>query len=332
MLALTSLIVLRDGLGRLAWRQAVSLAICSLGTAGFLAVNAAPGFIQPSGAGLMIANALAGWAAVFLWVFVQTIYEDGFRFDAPTCIVMAAWMILSLGEYFPAGWQTPNAVMLAFGLGLVAHLVWVLIADREDDLRSGRRLSRTWIAGGLILLLLADLVVDATLGTAWRPEAFLVGQNIAIAVIVVGIASIFLQASASLAYTGRRAEPTPQAASPHVRDLLALMEDEALYLDLQLRLSDVARKLRLPEVEVRALIRDSLGYGHFRNFLNSYRVAHAKALLSDPKREGEKIVAIGFDSGFASLPSFQRVFKRETGLPPGAWRRAVRAGKAAAGE
>ena len=42
--------------------------------------------------------------------------------------------------------------------------------------------------------------------------------------------------------------------------------------------------------------------------------------MKDPKKGDEKLIAIAFDSGFASLASFQRAFKRETGVTASQWR------------
>ena len=42
--------------------------------------------------------------------------------------------------------------------------------------------------------------------------------------------------------------------------------------------------------------------------------------MKDPKKGDEKLIAIAFDSGFVSLASFQRAFKRETGVTASQWR------------
>lgn len=45
-------------------------------------------------------------------------------------------------------------------------------------------------------------------------------------------------------------------------------------------------------------------------------------MLRDPARRDDKLIAIAFDSGFASLPSFNRAFRAIKGCAPGAYRAA----------
>jgi len=108
--------------------------------------------------------------------------------------------------------------------------------------------------------------------------------------------------------------------SGHAATLHQIMSSEQLYLRPELRLSDVVARLPLSEAATRSLIHDEFGQGHFRSFLNRYRINHAQKLLRSPDHHASKLIAIAFDSGFASLASFQRAFKRETGLTASAWR------------
>jgi AraC-like DNA-binding protein len=55
-------------------------------------------------------------------------------------------------------------------------------------------------------------------------------------------------------------------------------------------------------------------------------VAEARRLLGDPVRGGDKLIAIAMDSGFASLASFNRVFRALEGRTPSAYRSAVQGG------
>ncbi len=53
---------------------------------------------------------------------------------------------------------------------------------------------------------------------------------------------------------------------------------------------------------------------HFRQLLNYYRINHAKKLLSDPK--SRNIVTVAAESGFTALNTFNREFKKFTGVTP----------------
>ena len=101
--------------------------------------------------------------------------------------------------------------------------------------------------------------------------------------------------------------------------LQAALTDQ-IYLDPELNLPKLANRLRAPEHRVRKLINQDLGYRNFRTFINEHRVAATKAALADPARADESITALALSAGFASLPSFNRVFKDMTGDTPSAWR------------
>lgn len=66
-----------------------------------------------------------------------------------------------------------------------------------------------------------------------------------------------------------------------------------------------------------------MGFDHFRSFLNHYRVMEACRLLADPRRSADKLIAIALDSGFASLPSFNRVFRATEARTPSEYRDAA---------
>jgi AraC-like DNA-binding protein len=59
----------------------------------------------------------------------------------------------------------------------------------------------------------------------------------------------------------------------------------------------------------------------FVEFVNQFRIDHAKVLLKDSKYSREKISTIAFDSGFGTVTSFNVSFKKTTGLTPSEFRK-----------
>lgn len=101
--------------------------------------------------------------------------------------------------------------------------------------------------------------------------------------------------------------------------LLRLMNEDKTYLNAQIRLRDLAEKLgsksyRLTEVLNRGLKTS------FNDFINGYRIEHAKSLMVDPAHAHESILAIAFESGFSSKSTFNEIFKRNVGLTPSRFR------------
>ena len=58
----------------------------------------------------------------------------------------------------------------------------------------------------------------------------------------------------------------------------------------------------------------------FVDFLTEERIKRAQALFSNPDTQ---IIDIAFDSGFSSISSFNRAFKKITGLSPSKYRQTM---------
>jgi AraC-like DNA-binding protein len=54
----------------------------------------------------------------------------------------------------------------------------------------------------------------------------------------------------------------------------------------------------------------------FTEYLLAQRLERAHRLLSDPRRDGEKISSVAYDSGFGDVSYFNRVFRRHYGAAP----------------
>jgi len=112
-------------------------------------------------------------------------------------------------------------------------------------------------------------------------------------------------------------EPVPASpANQLMQRIEALMEEQRLYLNSDLKMGDVAAKLGVHQNEVSACINNCKGYS-FSQFINGYRVTYAQQLLRDHPEK--KMAQVGLESGFANDTTFYRVFKSITGLTPSEW-------------
>ena len=331
-------------------RDAVAwyFAALALGLVGFLAGNTPDPALKPSGAAATAAGLLSGHAALALWWFCLAVFDDDFRPGALEVGVAAVWsaaVLLDRGvlgaAYADAGFVR---VLLALGLGIVVHVCVRLLRDRDGDLVPPRRRARRVIVAALAGLLLVDLAVDLAFGVGWKPAWFTATQNAVIGVIAARVlwatasadagvltfrrpvpaarhaaATVALPAAALDAAATESPAKTPGDARMRQR-LDALMHGEQLYRDPELTFAAFAARMGAPEPEVRRFINQRLGGRHFRSFVNGYRVAAARDALRDPARAGDKMIAIAFDAGFASLASFNRVFKQAEGVAPSDYR------------
>lgn len=114
-----------------------------------------------------------------------------------------------------------------------------------------------------------------------------------------------------------RSKPESDATSNElIARIIQLMETQQVYLNQDLKVKDVADSLNVSSNTISACINAQKGCS-FNQFVNEYRVEHAKKLLSEAT--DMKISHICHESGFASEATFFRVFKTTTGLTPKEW-------------
>lgn len=100
---------------------------------------------------------------------------------------------------------------------------------------------------------------------------------------------------------------------PHVERINALLKDEKIYREMRLNRASLAQKLNISEHYLSRIINHHFNK-NFNELINYYRIEEAKARLrSEPTQQ---ITTIGFEVGFNSIASFNRVFKEKTGLSP----------------
>ncbi len=98
-----------------------------------------------------------------------------------------------------------------------------------------------------------------------------------------------------------------------IRDL---MERDHLYLQSELKISDVANALGTNSRYVSESIRNYEGCT-FIQFINRYRVEHAEQILL--KTPDKKVSAVSEESGFSNETTFFRTFKAIKGMTPREW-------------
>ncbi len=95
-----------------------------------------------------------------------------------------------------------------------------------------------------------------------------------------------------------------------------LMEEQKLYLNPELKLSDIATALQTTSRSISVCINSQTG-SSFSNFVNIYRVEYAKQLLRHSSQE--KMSSVTLACGFSNETSFFRTFKAITGMTPKEW-------------
>jgi len=94
-----------------------------------------------------------------------------------------------------------------------------------------------------------------------------------------------------------------------------LFEEQRLYLQPDLSLSDVAQKLKTNTSILSAAINQNFGK-NFNDFVNQYRVEEVKRQLKNPDNAHLSLLGIALECGFNSKSTFNRAFKKFTGKAP----------------
>lgn len=101
--------------------------------------------------------------------------------------------------------------------------------------------------------------------------------------------------------------------------LKQFMVDKAPFLNSNFRLEELSNSLNISRYHISQTLNEHLNQ-NFYDFINTYRIAESKIILSNESMSYLTIEAIAFDCGFNSKSTFIKVFKKIEGTTPGEYR------------
>lgn len=99
------------------------------------------------------------------------------------------------------------------------------------------------------------------------------------------------------------------------RQLTALMREEKAYKNPEVTLADLARELDIHPNYLSQVI-NSVEQKNFYDFINEHRVEEFKQIVTLPENQHYTLLTLAFECGFNSKTSFNRNFKKATGVTP----------------
>lgn len=99
------------------------------------------------------------------------------------------------------------------------------------------------------------------------------------------------------------------------QSLLKIMQVEKIYTDADLTLIELAKKLNTHPNYLSQVI-NQFEKKNFYDFINTARVEDMKEKMKDQANQKFTLVSLSFDSGFNSKSTFNKYFKKVTGLSP----------------
>ncbi len=116
-------------------------------------------------------------------------------------------------------------------------------------------------------------------------------------------------------YSKQIVESLKGLESKYITRLFQLFDEQRLYLNEKLTVSDIARALDINDQQVSYLVNRQLGIS-FLDFVNAYRVHDVIGKITNGEHQQKTLLGIGLEAGFNSKASFNRNFKEHTGYTP----------------
>lgn len=102
--------------------------------------------------------------------------------------------------------------------------------------------------------------------------------------------------------------------------LLTLITEDRIFLDPNLKVTELVKLLNTNRTYISKVINDEFEM-NFNDLINLHRINYAKDLLNNRANNKYHLEAIAQMSGFGSLNSFTRSFKKIEHIPPGSYRK-----------
>ena len=174
------------------------------------------------------------------------------------------------------------------------------------------------------VMTLVDLLLNLDFWHDWWDELFNAALIYYLALAGMGQVQprkVHFEPSESMPKTPEKAEKISDPELESWRKKVErLMVDEKMYLQPELTLSDLAQRLNSNVSVLSAVINNAFGK-NFNDYINEYRVAEVTRLLNDPSVSHLSLLGIGLECGFNSKSTFNRAFKKATGMAPGELKR-----------
>ena len=323
LLAVLAMLAARDARHTLQGRVLFLLAL----SVAALEASSGPGSILFAPLTRVALAVLGSLNVAFIWLFCLSILRDDFRlrrmeWAGAIMLVLGTTSVL-VSSYGAGGNLAVTLFSAASPFVAIAHIGWVAVSGRSGDLVEPRRRVRMWIPAALAtaaaVSVLSEEVKDAATASILRNGLATLPMTLALLWWLATLDPTRLHFESTTADTeiGPQTDVRDQALHAALRDL---MEGSRFYREPELTIDALAARLSTPTHRLRALINAGLGFRNFAAFINGYRLAHAKAALADPERARETILSIAYEAGFASLQTFNRVFRDAVGVTPSGYR------------
>ncbi|WP_067585989.1 helix-turn-helix domain-containing protein [Endozoicomonas ascidiicola] len=282
------------------------------------------------------------------WMVCLLLFDDSFRLNRKTLAIpfiiifspaigrVTAYLFELDGSYIFNWAMFHLPQWLEFGL--IAHALLTVVRSLRDDLVESRRQLRVWLLGSVGFYIAVVVTMEQFFNGG--PPAFKLAQPVMLALFLFAFYGRLLKFRSGLLFTESISQESPvthallrddcelsqnEPEAAHEADsidqLKQLMEEQKLYKQEGITISDLADAMNIQEYRLRQLINQQMGYRNFNDFLNGYRIQESCRRLISEQEYSLPVLSIALDTGFRSLSAFNRAFKERTGVTPSAYRK-----------
>jgi AraC-like DNA-binding protein len=206
----------------------------------------------------------------------------------------------------------------AYGIAILRHLWRGEDSILHSRLEVGSRALLAWRIIGLSLVASALCDVAIALGLAFGVKDIIMWFPSVVSLLSLsslGILSLSQGVESRREHeTDDRSEEDAARDQTIIAKLDRYLEEQQPYLDPDLTLARLSRKLVIPAKQLSTAINRSKSENVSRH-INRHRIEHACHLIA----AGKSVTTAMFDSGFNTKSNFNREFLRLKGVPPSAW-------------
>lgn len=269
--------------------------------------------VQPIGASFIPATA---WLAFIASAVRPPVPRDAFHLAGPLAVAAAlATRPEALDIVIPL-------LFLGYSCAMLLRLRRGMDALPKLRLEAGDLPVRVWVVIAVTLGLSAfsDVIILAvqSAGAAWLQPVLISAFSAANLLLIGGLSlSGGLQSAPEPGGSGPAQTPPSEVTEQDgviMERLRALMDTQRPYLDPDLTLVRLSRKLGLPAKALSAAINRTTGQNVSR-YINDARIAEAQRRIA----AGDAVTSAIYAAGFNTKSNFNREFLRVTGKNPTAW-------------
>ncbi len=270
-------------------------------------------------------------SVALVWWFGLSLFQDDFKLGVVEWIGMLLTIVsVSFFRFVELGLVQANIHYLIYFVATVsvlmmAHLIFVTINGRHDDVIESRRRVRFYFLIGLVVATLFTVIGERIFYDDYPVELSIFRAAIALPLVIWGLLwltrfhpeNLSFQAAGEVITVKTKIDPRDQMLHSALVDE---MQSKQSFTEPGLTIRTLAENLDAPEHRLRLLINKGLGYRNFSSFLNKYRIDAVKNAMRMPENSRVQVLTLAMQVGFNSLAPFNRAFLSITGQTPSEFR------------